>query len=431
MLKGRRRWLVATFVLIITAVAYIDRVNLSLAAPILTKEFHTNAAVMGLLLSSFTWTYTLFNLPAGMLVDRLQVRVLYSLALLVWAVSSFLTTLVRSAGALFGPRLLLGLGEAPFAPAAIRTLADWLPKSERATGSSMFISGVALGSAIGPPGLAYLISGFGWQAAFIATGVLSVLIAVIWYAWYRNPLDDSKLSERERRLILDDQEPAKQDGRAPWSEIVRHRDIWAITVGYFCLLYILYTFITWLPSYLVQDRHMTVLTSGFATSIPWAVAFVCGILGGRLSDFALRRGVSTFNARKIVLVGGMIAALAIIGTALASSSTVAITCLAISTAGIITANGAVWAATQDIMRALNLTGSATGFVNALGNVGGILGPIVTGAVAYATGSFLAPLALAAGLALAGALAWGFGMRSSPRVRSTGRVRTQQNTFDGR
>ncbi|WP_166462586.1 MFS transporter [Amycolatopsis acidicola] len=415
-MKDHRRWLVATFVLIITAIAYIDRVNLSIAAPILTKEFHTNAAVMGLLLSSFTWTYTLFNLPAGMLVDRIQVRVLYSLALLVWAVSSFLTTLVRSAGALFGPRLLLGIGEAPFAPAAIRTLADWLPKSDRATGSSMFISGVALGSAVGPPILAYLVSGFGWQSAFIATGVLSLLVAVIWYAWYRNPLDDKKLSERERQLILRDQEPPKQDGRAPWGEIVRHRDIWAITGGYFCLLYILYTFITWLPSYLVQDRHMTVLHSGFATSIPWTVAFFCGILGGRLSDFALRRGVSTLNARKIVLVGGMIAALAIVGTALASSSALAIACLSISTAGIITANGAVWAATQDVMRALNLTGSATGFVNAIGNVGGILGPIVTGAVAYATGSFLAPLGLAALLALIGALAWGFGMRSTPRTR---------------
>ncbi|MFI5611512.1 MFS transporter [Amycolatopsis sp. NPDC051903] len=425
MFKGRRRWLVATFVLIITAVAYIDRVNLSIAAPILTHEFHTNAAVMGLLLSSFTWTYTLFNVPAGMLVDRIQVRVLYSLALLVWAVSSLLTTLVRSAGTLFVPRLLLGIGEAPFAPAAIRTLADWLPKSERATGSSMFISGVALGSAVGPPVLAYLVSGFGWQSAFIATGVLSLLVAAIWYAWYRHPLDDTKLTEAERQLIFRDQEPPKQEGRAPWSQIARHRDIWAITAGYFCLLYILYTFITWLPSYLIEDRHMTVLKSGFATSIPWAVAFLCGILGGRLSDFALRRGVSTLNARKIVLVGGMVAALAIVGTALASSAALAIVCLTISTAGIITANGAVWAATQDIVRELDLTGSATGFINGLGNVGGILGPIITGAVVYATGSFLAPLILAAVLALIGALAWGFGMRSTPRNRTTGQTRIQE------
>jgi ACS family D-galactonate transporter-like MFS transporter len=420
MMRTRRRWLVATFVLIITAIAYIDRVNLSIAAPVLTKEFHTNAAVMGLLLSSFTWTYTLLNLPAGMLVDRVRIRVLYSVALLVWAVSSFLTTLVNSVGALFGPRLLLGIGEAPFAPAAIRTLADWLPRSDRATGSSMFISGVALGSAVGPPGLAFLVATYSWRAAFVATGVLSLLAAVIWYAWYRHPLDDRRLSAEERELILRDQEPPQQEGRAPWSAIVRHRDIWAITAGYFCLLYILYTFITWLPSYLVEDRHLTVLGSGFATSIPWAVAFVCGIVGGRISDAALRRGVSTLNARKIVLVGGMVAALAILGTAFAGSAAVAIVFLAISTSGIIVANGAVWAATQDVVRALGLAGSATGFVNALGNVGGILGPIVTGAVAYATGSFLVPLGLAAALALLGALAWGIGMRSTPRpsVEST-------------
>jgi MFS transporter, ACS family, D-galactonate transporter len=411
----RRRWVVATFVLVITAIAYIDRVNLSVAAPVLTREFHTNAAVMGLLLSSFTWTYTLLNLPAGILVDRMRTRVLYALALLVWAVSSFLTALVHSMGALFGPRLLLGVGEAPFAPAAIRTLSDWLPRSERATGSSMFISGVALGSAVGPPGLAFLVSAYSWRAAFVATGVLSLLAAVIWYAWYRHPLEDTRLAAAERELIMADQEPPSQDGRAPWSAIVRHRDIWAITAGYFCLLYILYTFITWLPSYLVADRHLTVLGSGFATSIPWAVAFVCGILGGRISDAALRRGVSVLNARKIVLVGGMVAALAILGTAFAGSAAWAIAFLTVSTSGIIVANGAVWAATQDVMRALGLTGSATGFVNALGNIGGILGPIVTGALAYATGSFLIPLGVAAALALVGALAWGIGMRSAPRV----------------
>ena len=415
MLRNRRRWIVATFVLVITAIAYIDRVNLSVAAPVITKEFGTNAAVMGVLLSSFTWTYTLLNLPAGMLVDRVRIRVLYALALLVWSASSFLTALVSSIGALFGPRLLLGVGEAPFAPAAIRTLADWLPRSERATGSSMFISGVALGSAVGPPWLAALVSGYGWQAAFVASGVLSLLAALIWYAWYRHPLDDTRLTAEERELILRDQEPQAQEGRAPWSAIVRHRDIWALTGGYFCLLYILYTFITWLPSYLVEDRGLTVLGSGVATSIPWAVAFVAGILGGRISDAALRRGVSTLNARKIVLVGGMVAALAIIGTAVASSAWVAIVFLAVSTSGIIVANGAVWAVTQDVMRALGLAGSATGFVNAIGNVGGILGPIVTGALAYATGSFLVPLGMAAVLALVGALAWGVGMRSAPKV----------------
>ena len=415
MLHNRRRWLVASFVLIITAIAYIDRVNLSIAAPVLTKEFHTNAAVMGLLLSSFTWTYTLLNVPAGMLVDRLRTRVVYSGALLIWAASSFLTAAVNSIGALFGPRLLLGVGEAPFAPAAIRTLSDWLPRRERGMGGSMFISGVALGSAVGPPILAVLISNHGWRSAFIATGVLSLLVAVIWYAWYRHPLEDRKLSAEERALILADQEPYQQEGRAPWRSIVRQRDIWAITGGYFCLLYILYTFITWVPSYLVQDRHMTILRSGFATSIPWICAFLVGILAGRTSDIALRRGMSTLNARKVVLVSGMVAALAILGTAFSASATVAIICLSISTSGIIFANGAVWAATQDVVRHLNLSGSATGFINAMGNVGGILGPIVTGALAYATSSFEVPLVVAAALALIGALTWLFGMRARPEA----------------
>ncbi|HEY9413881.1 MAG TPA: MFS transporter, partial [Pseudonocardia sp.] len=285
MLRNRRRWVVTSLVLVISAVAYVDRVNLSVAAPVLTKEFHTNAAVMGVLLSSFTWSYALLNIPAGMLVDRIRTRVLYSGAMLLWGVASFLTVLANSVGALFGPRLLLGVAESPFIPASVRTLSDWLPKSERGAGGGVFISGVALGSAVGPPILGWLVSGYGWRSAFIATGVLSVVFAVGWFAWYRHPSEDRRLSDEERELILADQEPERPEGqvRAPWSSLIRSRDIWAITGGYFCLLYIQYTFVSWLPSYLVQDRHMTVLKSGFATSIPWTCAFLVAVIFGRTS----------------------------------------------------------------------------------------------------------------------------------------------------
>jgi sugar phosphate permease len=408
MLRDRRRWVVASLVLVISAVAYVDRVNLSVAAPVLTKQFHTNAAVMGLLLSSFTWSYTLLNVPAGMLVVRVRTRFVYSGALLLWGVASFLTVLVNSVGALFGPRLLLGVGEAPFIPAAVRTLSDWLPRSERGTGGGVFISGVALGSAIGPPILAALVSGYGWRSCFIATGTLSIVVAFGWFAWYRHPADDRKLSAEERELILADQEPYRPEGRAPWSTLIRNRDIWAITGGYFCLLYIQYTFVSWVPSYLVQDRHMTVLKSGLATSIPWSCAFLVAVLGGRISDILMRRGWSALNARKIVLVGGMVAALAIVGTAFSASA--AIVFLSISTSGIVLANGAAWAATQDVTRRLNLPGSASGFINGMSNVGGILGPIVTGALVYATSTFVAPLVVSAAVALIGGLAWLLGIR---------------------
>ena len=314
---------------------------------------------------------------------------------------------------MFGPRLLLGVGESPFIPAAVRTVSDWLPKAERGLGSSVFISGVALGSAVGPPILAVLVSGYGWRSCFIATGVLSLLVAALWYAWYRHPDNDRRLSTRERELIRRDQEPQQQEGRVPWRVLARHRDIWALTAGYFCLLYILFTFVSWVPSYLVADRHMTVLKSGFVTSIPWICAFVVTILGGRTSDMARRRGMTTINSRKLVLVSGMVAALAILGTAFSASATVAIVCLSISTSGISLANGACWAATQDVVRHLNLSGSAAGFINGLANVGGLLGPIVTGALAYATGSFEAPLVFAAGVALVGGLAWLLGIRSRP------------------
>jgi MFS family permease len=193
--------------------------------------------------------------------------------------------------------------------------------------------------------------------------------------------------------------------------LVGQRDIWALTGGYFCLLYVQYTFVTWVPSYLVADRHLSVLKSGLATAVPWLCAFVASVVAGPVSDVAIRRGVSPGPARKIALVGGMAAALAVLGTAFSGSATAAVVYLSISTAGIVVANGAAWATTQDLVRHLNLSGSAAGFVNGLSNVGGILGPIVTGALVFGTGTFVAPLVVAAGVALLGGLAWLLGIRA--------------------
>lgn len=411
MFRHRRRWLVTGAVLLISAIAYVDRVNLSVSAPLLSKEFGVNPTMMGLLLSSFTWTYALCNVPAGMVADRVRTRVVYSGALVVWAGCSFLTALVNSVGALFGPRLLLGVGEAPFIPAAVRTMSDWLPRAERGAAGGVFISGVALGSALGPPALAVLATGYGWRSCFYVTAALSLLAGVLWYAWYRHPDDDRRLSSAERALIRGGQEPYRAGGRASWRALVGQRDIWALTGGYFCLLYVQYTFVTWVPSYLVADRHLSVLKSGLATAVPWLCAFVASVVAGPVSDVAIRRGVSPGPARKIALVGGMAAALAVLGTAFSGSATAAVVYLSISTAGIVVANGAAWATTQDLVRHLNLSGSAAGFVNGLSNVGGILGPIVTGALVFGTGTFVAPLVVAAGVALLGGLAWLLGIRA--------------------
>ncbi|NMO88282.1 MFS transporter [Actinomycetospora sp. TBRC 11914] len=391
-----RRWVVATGVLIITAVAYVDRVNLSVAEPVLAREFHASTAVLGVILSSFTWTYTACAIPAGLLVDRVRTRVVFPAILGLWAVASFLTAGVRTVGGLIAPRLLLGVSESPFAPASIRTLNTWLPQRERGLGSSMFISGVALGSAVGPPGLAWLVAHHGWQSCFVATGILSAVIAVVWAVAYREPrpAEDHSPAPEERPTAL------------PWRALLGSRNLWFLIGGYFCLLYILYTFVSWVPGYLVADRGFTLLGSGVSTSIPWAVAFVAGLFGGRLSDAALRRGRAPLAARKVVLVGGMVVALAIVGAALIDSAAAAIVFLAISTSGIIVANGAVWAATQDVVHDLGMTGSASGFVNFWGNVGGILGPIVTGVLATTTGTFVAPLVVAGALALVGAASFG-------------------------
>lgn len=329
-----RRWRVILLVLVVTTVAYVDRTNLAVSAPVLIKEFHTNTAVMGVLLSSFSWTYTLLNAPAGALVDRVGPRAMYAAALSVWSAASFCGAAAHSVATMFGPRLLLGVGESPFIPTAVRTVSDWLPRTERGLGSGVFISGVSLGSAVGPALLAPLVASYGWRSSFLATGALSLVVAIVWWLWYRHPAQDERLSAEERELIERGQEPYLDQGRAPWRILLKHREIWAITAGYFSLMYMLYTFVSWVPSYLVTDRHLTLLKSGWMSSIPWICAFVITLIGGCVSDIAHHRGLSALSARKLVLVGGMAAALAVLGTAFSAPSTVAIICLCVSTSGI-------------------------------------------------------------------------------------------------
>jgi ACS family D-galactonate transporter-like MFS transporter len=413
----RVRWKLVGFLFAVNAINYLDRSNLSMAAPTLTKNLHLNAGLMGLVLSAFSWTYAATQIPGGFLVGRVRARLMYFCSVLWWAVASALTALVNSFAALLGVRMLLGIGESPAMPLSVSLTAQWLPVSERGRASAWFTAGVPFGTAVAPPVVAYLLTRFGWQAAFLASAGLSVVWCVVWVLWYRDPDRNPRMSQAEREYIRAGQVEQEREVPTRWRELLRTRNVWGLVLGYFSLLYVLFMFMTWLPSYLVTDRHMTVLKTGFNAAVPWICGTLACLLGGYLSDLLVRKGFRPLIARKSLVVIGLLVATVVIPAMFVSSLVLAVALLSASVSGIMFANGVAWAACEDASPA-GKTASIAGMVNFSGNIGGLLAPLITGWLEYLTGSFAAPLVFGGVLALCGAIVYAVLLRDPRRSAGT-------------
>lgn len=404
-----RRWRVVGFLFMGTTIYYLDRVNLSVAATTLMKVFHTNLAVMGLLLSAFAWSFTVLQLPVGSIVDRIGVKLSYAISGLWWGVASILTALASSVPFLVAVRLFLGVGESPSFITNVRAVSEWMPPQERGLASGLFTAGIPFGSAVTPPIVVFLLLHFGWQSVFVISGLLALLWAVAWIIDYRPPLQDSRVGSQERQLIgqVAERHPRSEQGEAKveWWQLLKIRNVWATALGYFFMLYILSVFVLWLPSYLQLARHIKLYAIGYMASVPWAVGTITVLLGGWLTDWLIRhKGWRPLASRKVVVVIGMLVAMAIVPAAFSSSNSLAIILLTVSVAGIMFANGAAWAVAEDVAPP-NRAGSVAGIQAFFGNVAGILAPILTGFVAQSTHSFVLPLVIGGVAALLGAFVY--------------------------
>src|SRR3954454_217782 len=199
--RGRMRWAIVGMCFLGVSINYLDRANLSIAMPDITKEFGFSHTLEGLILGAFFWTYAIFQLPAGHFIDRLGARVTYAFAVVWWSVFTALSAAATGAASLFGFRLGLGVGESASYPASAKVVSKWFPKRERAFASSIYDSGARFGSAVALPVVAALVAWLGWRASFVVTGALGVFWAVGWFLWYRDPRKKSGLSREELGYI--------------------------------------------------------------------------------------------------------------------------------------------------------------------------------------------------------------------------------------
>src|ERR1700733_10039654 len=332
----RARWTMIFLCCLANTINYIDRANLAVAAPTMQHELGIDAATLGLILGGFFWTYSVMQMPFGWFADRVGARISLSLAVVWWSVFTGFTAVANSAATLLGCRLLLGVGEAGAYPSCAKVAANWFPRSERGLASSIFDSGSRIGSALSLPLVAWLIASFGWRASFIATGLLGIVWAVFWVAIYRDPeRHHSVTPEQLRRLQAERRGPEEEGGsKVSWASLFGYRTIWGMMVGFFCLNFVIYFFITWFPTYLVQARGFSLAQLGTLGALPALVAIPGGWLGGITSDALYRRGWSLTAARKTCLVGGMLLSSAITLSAIAPNIYLALLFFAISYASL-------------------------------------------------------------------------------------------------
>jgi ACS family D-galactonate transporter-like MFS transporter len=414
----RARLGVLALITLATAFNYVDRSLMGVAKPYLTSELQISPEMMGLLFSAFAWTYAAAQLPGGLVLDRIGTRLTYGLSLALWSAATFVHGLMGSVAGLLGARLALGIAEAPCFPANSRILVSWFPQGERARANSVYAVGQYVGMGFMLPLLGWIAAMWGWRMMFFLFGGLGIVFALIWMRLYREP-GDSRANQSELALIAAGGGHQVSDKPAPFNwaavgQLLRTRQVLGATIGQFCSNSTLVFFLTWFPSYLAEERGISLLKSGFTASLPFFAASAGVLAGGVLSDGLIRRTGSATLGRKLPIVAGLLLCSTMIAANYVNSNALVIAILSVAFFGQGLANLG-WTLISDIapLEAIGLTG---GVFNLCANLAGIVTPLVIGIILGATGSFSGALAYIGALGLIGAAAFVFILGPVERVR---------------
>jgi len=421
-------------ILFLSTVAYADRSILSISGSGIKQQFGLSAVQLGYILSAFSWAYVVGQIPGGLILDRFGTKKVYGTTLLLWSISTFVMGFVGEFGVgttgaitlFFMLRLALGLIEAPSFPANARVAAMWFPKSERGRASSLFASAQYFAVGIFSPIAAWLVSEFGWPWPFFALGAIGFVAFFVWQWSMDTPRNHRAVSASELEHIIaggglvdvDEQHELASKARLTWpiiNALLTNRMLWCAYLGQYCTIALSYFFITWFPIYLVQARGMSILHAGFATVAPSIFGFLGGISGGIISDWLIKRGWSVSWARKTPYIVGMLVASTLVLAATADNNGTVIALMSLAFYGKGVAAGAgTWAVVSDTApkQAIGLAGS---IFNCVGNIAGIVTPIVFGYIVVATGGYSAGLYFVGAHCLVAAFLFLFVMGKIERV----------------
>lgn len=391
--KGIPGSLVVVIVLLAISafINYVDRGNLSIAAPMLKDELGISASKLGVLLSAFFWTYACMQLFSGWLVDRLNVNWVFAGGFILWSAATAMTGLAHTFAVLLALRFLLGMSESVAYPSYSKIIALNFAEEHRGIANAAISAGLVLGPGFGMLFGGLLMARFGWRPFFIVLGLASLLWLLPWLRWMPKKSCAANSNSKDAPSVL---------------EFVRLRSAWGTCVGLFCGNYLSYFLITWLPYYLVRERHFSMGSMAKIGGIAYLVGACFATLSGWISDRWIGSGATPSLVRKTFVGGGLGLAGIFVGLTVASGPAYCVAALVLGLIFFGAYSSNVWAVTQTLAGP-GAAGRWTGFQNFVGNLAGVVAPALTGLVLERTGQFYWAFVIVTGIALAGMASWFF------------------------
>lgn len=387
-------------------VNFLDRSSLSVASEAIRGELGLSATEFGVLLSAFSLSYGLAQLPSGMLLDRIGPRIVLGAGLIFWSLMQALTGLVNSFSHFILLRIGLGIGEAPFMPAGVKAITDWYIQKERGTALGIFNSSTVLGQAIAPPVLVCMQLAWGWRTMFVTVGLAGVIVGVCWYVWYRNR-GSFALTAEESRFLSAPASPPPRLKFAQWRALFKRRTTWGMILGFSGVNYTGWLYIAWLPGYLQAQQGFSLAKTGWVAAIPFLAAAVGMWVNGVLVDKFARAGYSLTTVRKTAIVAGLV--LSALGTLLVVESSTPVQAVAFISMALFCvhfAGTSAWGLVQ-VMVSEEKVASVAAIQNFGSFVFASFAPVITGWVVDTTHSFNLALVIAACVTFAGAMCYLF------------------------
>lgn len=402
--RGNVRWLVAVMIFLGVTIAWIDRANLSVAAPAMTDELALTPGLLGIAFGTFSLVQVLSQPLGGWAADRWGTRVVFAAAGVSWFVFTAATALVRGAYSLIFVRILLGIGEGPQSPAALKAATEWFPKRERAMAIGFYQVGSEFGPVLALPVITAVIAGIGWRGSFVVAGALGLVWAIAWFAFYRLPQHHKMVTPQELAYIQQDQDEAQAaraaahveavsgEPRVRWRDLFGYRSVWGVLIVMFCRSFIIFFFVTWYPTYLVSEKGFTLLQLGTLGMVPGIAAILGNPIGGAASSYLMARGVNPGVARKAPMLVGLAMGTTMLLAAFSASPMAALVFLSIASAGVSIASAPVWSLAADIAPTPGTVASLGGLLAGSGAAAGFIAPTATGfLIAVTDAGFVAPL----------------------------------------
>ena len=397
---GHYRWYICGLLFFATTINYIDRQVIGVLAPELQRSIGWNEIQYGWIITSFQMAYGIGFIFAGRFIDRVGTRIGFAVMFSIWSLAAIGHSFVATVAGFGLARFMLGIGESGNFQAAVKSVAEWFPRKERALATGIFNAGSNMGAIIAPLIVPWITLRFGWRWAFIATGMLGVPWLVAWIRTYRSPRQHPKLSAPELAYILSG--PQEVSRRVPWSRLVGYRQTWAIAMARFLTDPIWWFFLFWLPKFLNTRYGLSLGELGPPLVAIYVMSDVGSICGGWLSSRLIKRGMSTNGARKIAM---LICALAVVPIVFAAN--VSGLWMAVVLIGFATAGHQGWSANVYTLASDMFPREAVASVVGMGGFGGAIGGMIvatfTGFLLESTGSYT-PVFLLAGSAYLIALA---------------------------